>query len=510
MKINRQVGLDGRIFVATCMRRGTFFVFILMLYGILTAAADILKLTGASGVAMGSFTTTLLIYDFIVSLMLVVVVFYAYFLECGAEIPVLREKPLVIFGLFRLGYYLLLAYYVCYHMLYCFVNRPNVPFTLGIFYALYLLLILLLVLANCYIFNTITRNIIRRSYAKGLRRLATVGIAVQVLLPISYIFVRVFMKDVGDEYFTNALCDLFRLCICPMLLTSVWFLFLHGVEQVSDVYKEVDTALLSKRYSITYSTDVGGSGKRTGSTAYATILPAPSENAALPNPADSTVPKAITSGISNASAAVSSAVAGASVKEAVENTKNKNAKSSDKAKTKPQKPADKASDELIADFAAEARKAVAKATEDKVAAAGTAKPAPFAPVDSGANTKNNLVQNMPVPETQAQLEQGENVSVTEFDPFPSSNHPRQTQNPQNKPKNSQPNGKNNKKGGQRPPQQGQPRPQQGQTRPQQGQQRPQQAQRPQQRPQGQPNTKATQTRGGAGRPANNQQRGGHR
>lgn len=230
MKNNRQIGLDGKIFISTAMHRGNFFVLMLMLYGIVTAAADILKLTGASGVAMGSFTTTLLIYDFIVSLLLVVVVFYAYFLECGADVPLLREKPLVIFGFTRLGYYLLLSYYLCYRMLYCSVNRDTISPAIGVFYGVYLVLVLLLILANCYIFNIITRNLIRRSYEKDFRFIAAAGFIVQVFMPVSYIIARSFMDDIGDEYFTTAVCDLLRLLVAPMLLTSVWFLFLHGQE----------------------------------------------------------------------------------------------------------------------------------------------------------------------------------------------------------------------------------------------------------------------------------------
>ena len=113
MNKNRQIGLDGKAFISACLRRGGIFVFFLLVYGALNAFSDILKLTGSSGAAMSPFTTTLLVYDFIVSLLLIVVVFYAYFLECGSSVPVLKHKPIVVFGLFRLGYYILLAYYVC-------------------------------------------------------------------------------------------------------------------------------------------------------------------------------------------------------------------------------------------------------------------------------------------------------------------------------------------------------------------------------------------------------------
>ncbi len=296
MKNNRQIGLDGRIFVSTAIRRGAFFVFMLMLYGIVTAFADVLKLTGESGVAMGAFTTTLLIYDFVVSLMLVVVVFYAYFLECGADVPVIKEKPLMLFGYFRLGYYVLLAYYICYRMLYCFANTETVSVYIGIFYAVYLALIGLLIMANCYIFNTIARNIIRRSYEKSFHHLAIAGFIVQALLPVAYILARVNMGDIGDEYFTSSFSDLLRLLVAPILMTSLWFLFLHAVGQVHDVYSEVDTALRGKNYQITYTALPDGSHRASRrknqpeAPASAVLLPA-----GYTAPAAAAAPKALLS-----------------------------------------------------------------------------------------------------------------------------------------------------------------------------------------------------------------------
>ncbi|MBQ4313077.1 MAG: hypothetical protein IJC18_02595, partial [Clostridia bacterium] len=264
MKNNRQIGLDGKVFVSSCLRRGTMFVFILMVYGIFTAVADILKLTGASGAIMGSFTTTLLLFDFIVSLALVVVVFYAYFLECGYSVPMVGHKPLVIFGLFRLAYYILLCYYICYRALYCLVNHDTVPLSLFFFYAVYFVLIIHCILANCYVFNVLTRNVIRRSYIKSFHAMSTVGIIVQVLLPITYLIARLTMNDIGDEYFTSSVCDLLRLCISPLLLVSVWFLFIHSIDQVREVFDEVDTALRERRYQITYSTPESDNDPKAG------------------------------------------------------------------------------------------------------------------------------------------------------------------------------------------------------------------------------------------------------
>lgn len=281
MKKNRQIGLDGKVFISASLRRGTLFVFALMLYGALNAFSDILKLTGASGAVMSTFTTTLLIFDFIVSLLLVVVVFYAYFLECGSSVPVLRHKPLVVFGFFRLGYYILLSYYVCYRALYCLTHTSVVRLPMFFFYANYFALIFCCIIANCSIYNVLTRNVIRRSYRRSFHTLATAGIVTQILLPITYIIARVTMADVGDEFFTGAFCDLLRLCVCPLLLSSVWFIFLHSIRQIDEVFDEVDDALRNKRYQITYSaiTDGKNSKKKESAVpvAAAAFLPAPSK-----------------------------------------------------------------------------------------------------------------------------------------------------------------------------------------------------------------------------------------
>ena len=287
MKNNRQIGLDGKAFISACLRRGGIFVFALLIYGALNAFSDILKLTGASGAAMSSFTTTLLIYDFVVSLLLIVVVFYAYFLECGSSVPLLRHKPILVFGLFRLGYYILLAYYVCYRALYCLTHPETVKLSLFFFYACYFVLIFCCIIANSYIYNVLTRNVIRRSYRKTFNRLATIGIVTQIVLPITYIVARATMVDAGDEFFTSSLCDLLRLCVCPVLLGGIWFLFLHSIRQIDEVFGEVDDALRNKRYQITYAAITDGKkGKKKESAApvaAAAFLPAPSKTVSTAN-----------------------------------------------------------------------------------------------------------------------------------------------------------------------------------------------------------------------------------
>ena len=288
MNRNRQIGLDGKAFISACLRHGGIFVFFLLVYGALNAFSDILKLTGASGSAMSTFTTTLLIYDFIVSLMLIVVVFYAYFLECGSSVPLLKHKPIVVFGLFRLGYYSLLSYYICYRALYCLTHPEAVRTSLFLFYACYFVLIFCCILANSYIYNVLTRNVIKRSYRESFRNLARVGIVFNALLPLTYIIARATMVEAGDEFFTTAFCDLLRLCICPLLLSGIWFLFLHSIHQIDEVFGEVDDALRNKRYQITYSalTD-GKKGKKKQETASpvaaAAFLPAPSKTVSTAN-----------------------------------------------------------------------------------------------------------------------------------------------------------------------------------------------------------------------------------
>ncbi|MBE6753798.1 MAG: hypothetical protein E7559_05560 [Ruminococcaceae bacterium] len=286
MKNNRQIGLNGRIFVTNCLHNNAMFVFVLIAGGLLTALADILKLTGHSGALMGKFTTTLLLYDFVVSLLLVVVLFYAYFLECGDSVPILRERPLVIFGLFRLGYYILLLYYICYRALYCVTHKTQISQSLFFFYIIYGVLVFLLILANCFLYNVLTKNMIRRSYSKSFHRLATIGLIVQCILPIVYIVARILMADVGDEYFTSSMCDMLRLCICPLFSVCVWLLYIGAIGQVKGVFEEVDTALRERRYQITYTapdqSEEGKKGKK-NAVASTAFLPAPpkAETAAL-------------------------------------------------------------------------------------------------------------------------------------------------------------------------------------------------------------------------------------
>lgn len=262
MKNNRQIGLDGRSFVTACLRRSPYCVLGLIVFGVLCAVSDILKLTGASGAVMGSFTTTLLIYDLLAAMMLVVVTFYAYFLECGLNIPKLREKPLIIFGGIRLCYYVLLGYYLCYRALYCMAYSDVVPAGVAVFYTVMFAATFLAVFGNSFYLNVLSRNMIRRSYEKSFARFSVFGVIFQLAVPVAYIIARFTMGEYTDEYFTHSVCDLLRLCVSPLFYTCFWLIYYRATEQVREVYSEVDDALRNKRYQITYSAEETKKEKR--------------------------------------------------------------------------------------------------------------------------------------------------------------------------------------------------------------------------------------------------------
>lgn len=253
MKNNRQVGLDGKVFLTSCLKRSSVYVIGVILFGIINAIADIMKLTGKSGIAMSSLTTTLISVDLIVSLLFVVVVFYAYFLECGSSIPVLREKPIVVLGYCRLAYNVLLCYYIVYRAMYCLVNSSVVPFGILMFYIVYMVVTFLSILACCVVINIISRNMIRRIYAKTLRNLAVVGIVFTSLTPVMYIIARFWIGEIGDEFFTGSFCDLLRLCIAPLFYLCLWIVMLKARTVTAEVFGEVDAAIRDRRYQITYT-----------------------------------------------------------------------------------------------------------------------------------------------------------------------------------------------------------------------------------------------------------------
>ncbi len=253
MRNNRQVGLDGKVFLTSCLKRSSIYVIGVILFGIVNAIADIMKLTGKSGIAMSSLTTTLISVDLIVSLLLVVVVFYAYFLECGSSIPVLREKPIIVLGYCRLAYNVLLCYYIVYRAMYCIVNSSFVPFGILMFYVVYMVVTFLSILACCVIINIISRNMIRRIYTKTLKNLAVTGIIFTALTPVMYIIARFWIGEIGDEFFTGSFCDLLRLCIAPLLYLCLWIAMLKARTVTAEVFGEVDAAIRDRRYQITYT-----------------------------------------------------------------------------------------------------------------------------------------------------------------------------------------------------------------------------------------------------------------
>lgn len=253
MKNNRQVGLDGKVFLTSCLKRSSIYVIGIILYGLVTAIADVLKLTGKSGAQMSSLTTTLISVDLIISLLFIVVIFYAYFLECGSNIPVLREKPIIILGYCRLAYNVLLCYYVVYRAMYCIVNRSDVPFGVLAFYFIYMVVTFMSILTACFIINVISRNMIRRIYIRSLKNLAIVGMIFTSLMPLMYIIARFWLRDIGDEYFTGSFCDLLRLCIAPLMYLCVWIVLLKARTVTAEVFGEVDAAIRDRRYQITYT-----------------------------------------------------------------------------------------------------------------------------------------------------------------------------------------------------------------------------------------------------------------
>ncbi len=253
MRNNRQVGLDGKVFLTSCLKRSSIYVIGVILYGIIMAVADVMKLTGKSGIAMSSLTSALVSIDLIVSLLFVVVVFYAYFLECGSSIPVLREKPLIILGYCRLAYDVLLCYYIIYRAMYCIVNRSEVPFGILAFYTVYMVVAFVSILTCCFIINVISRNMIRRIYIKSLKNLAIVGMIFTSLMPLMYIIARFWIGEIGDEYFTASFCDLLRLCIAPIAYLCVWIVLIKARTVTAEVFGEVDAAIRDRRYQISYT-----------------------------------------------------------------------------------------------------------------------------------------------------------------------------------------------------------------------------------------------------------------
>lgn len=279
MKSNRQIGLDGKIFVSGCLRRGPIFVFLLMIGGLVGAVADIIKLTGESGAQLDALTTSLFLFDLVSSFLLVAVMFYAYFLECGTSVPLFKQKPLVWFGFFRIGYHLLTAYYIGQRAFLCMIN-PAMPVSLAAFYVVYLLWLCALIIANCYLFNVLIKNSIRRNYEKEFKYLAYFGLVVQGLLFLWYIIAALTTKRVEDAFFGHRFCDFLRLCLRPIFSIGIWFLFLNSIDEVKMVFSQVDSALRERRYQIAYADGHEyGAAQR---SVYTSALPVPKQPAQAP------------------------------------------------------------------------------------------------------------------------------------------------------------------------------------------------------------------------------------
>ena len=138
LKGNRQIGLDGRIFINDCLSDGLFFVYSIILSGILGAVGDVLKLTGKSSFVMDPLTNGLILMDFACCLGLVLVSYYVYFMNCGESMPKLGVKPLVYLEYVRLAYYGMLIYDVLYRFCDEILHSGKYPIAMSVFYVAYL------------------------------------------------------------------------------------------------------------------------------------------------------------------------------------------------------------------------------------------------------------------------------------------------------------------------------------------------------------------------------------
>ncbi len=250
MKKNRQIGLDGRVFISDCLSNGIFFVYSIILYGILSAVGDVMKLLGTSGRGMDELTNGVIILDLICSLGMVVVAYYVYFMNCGESVPKLGTKPLIYLEYARLAYYGLLVYFVIYRFMDACHNSDKYPVALPIFYVFYLAWLIACVCAAMFLLTLLHQNVIRRSYERSFKILALAGLVTNIVLPLAYIITRIWIKGWGDGFYSAGLCDFVRLCAAPVFYSGIWFLYMNGIDRVHQIFDEVDNAIRDKRYHI--------------------------------------------------------------------------------------------------------------------------------------------------------------------------------------------------------------------------------------------------------------------
>ena len=265
MKNNRQIGLDGRIFITDCLNDGVFFIYSILLSGFLGAAGDIMKLLGQSSHAMSSLTNGLILCDLVCSLSMVIVTYYVYFMHCGENIPKLGTKPLIYLEYLRLGYYVTLAYEVLYRMAKAWQPDSKVSAAIPIFYVFYFAWLLCCVCAAMFILTVLHQNVIRRSYAQSFKWLSLIGLGFNVVLPLAYFITRIWVRGGGDGFYSAGLCDFVRLALAPIFYAAIWFLFMNAIDQVDKVFNEVDSAIRDKRYRIEYEEESGSRRKKSKS-----------------------------------------------------------------------------------------------------------------------------------------------------------------------------------------------------------------------------------------------------
>ncbi|MBQ1442123.1 MAG: hypothetical protein IIZ08_09435 [Clostridia bacterium] len=255
MKGNRQIGLDGRIFINDCLSDGIFFVYSMILSGILGATGDIMKLLGKSSATMDSLTNGLIIMDLACCLGLVLVSYYIYFMNCGENMPRFGVKPLIYLEYVRLAYYGMLIYDILYRFSDEILHSGRYPVSMSIFYAVYLGWLIACAFAAMFILTVLNQNMIRRSYSFSFKMLALIGLAINIALPLVFFITRIWVKGGGDGFYSSGVCDFIRLGIAPIFYAALWFLFLNAIDQIDRVFNEVDNAIRDKNYRIEFDND---------------------------------------------------------------------------------------------------------------------------------------------------------------------------------------------------------------------------------------------------------------
>ena len=268
MKSNRQIGLDGRVFITDCLSDGIFFVYSIILSGFLGAAGDIMKLLGQSSRGMDAITNSLIICDLVCSLSMIIVTYYVYFMHCGENIPKLGTKPLIFLEYLRLAYYGVLAYEVIYRFACDLQSGSGVPAAIPIFYFFYFAWIVCCICAAMFILTVLHQNVIRRSYAKSFKILALAGLVTNVIVPLVYFITRIWVRGWGDGFYSAGLCDFVRFALAPVFYAAVWFLFMSAIDQVDRVFNEVDNAIRDRRYRIEIEEKTAADGKASSKKKY--------------------------------------------------------------------------------------------------------------------------------------------------------------------------------------------------------------------------------------------------